>query len=213
MNQTITTISVVVKLKSVFSHHDQQQNRTNKRDDAAGRPEIRPLLVTDWQPDSQISQSSSWLVKTRHHSCRRTQRTERSEHHSGRVNSRRRDTAGRWPGGGEIEGKRWGVKRTGCNSEGCWGGEMRGLNCWCKRGHTSFFFLSHTRAHSNAHAALTSCFYPQEVIQGSGVQMKTNNGGWTYRSSLLLTASSLSQSWSSIFSSTFPLPAQLPFKY
>lgn len=91
---------------------------------------------------------------------------------------------GWWPDGGEIEGKRWGVKRTGCNTEGCWGGEMKGLNCWCKRGHTLFFFFSCT--HTNAHTALTSCFYPGEVVQGSGVQMKTNNSDWTYCSSSLL---------------------------
>ena len=47
------------------------------------------------------------------------------------------------------------------------------------------FSLSCTRTHTIAHTALTSCFYPREVIQGSGVQMKTNNSGRPYCSSSL----------------------------
>ena len=152
--------------------------------------------LRDWltasQETSRINQSrlTDWLTKgqqkeegKKKKSCRQTERNKCCERRPGRVNSRRGDTVGWWPGGGGIEGKRWGVKRTGCNTEGCWGGEMRGLNCWCKRGHTPFFFLPRAHTHAIAHTALTSCFYPREVIQGSGVQMKTNNSGRTYCSS------------------------------
>ena len=44
----------------------------------------------------------------------------------------------------------------------------------------------HTHTHTSMHSTLTSCFYPQEVILGSEVQMKMNDSPWTYCSSSFL---------------------------
>lgn len=115
--------------------------------------------LTDSQSRNQSDKSkqADWLTKgqqkEKKKSCGQTERNECCERRPGRANSRRGDTAGWWPGGGGIEGKRWGVKRAGYNTEGCWGGETRGLNCWCKRGHTPFFFLPRTHTHYRTHSA------------------------------------------------------------
>lgn len=188
----------------------------------------RPVRDTDWLSDrpadwltasqetSRISQGltdwltdwlADWLTKGQRKSCRQTERNEYCEHHPGGVNSRPGDTVGRWPGGGEIEEKRWGVKRTGCNTEGCWGGEMRCLNCWCKRGHTPFFFLSLAHVHTLTHTQRW------QAVSTHGKSFRVQGFKWKRitaagRIALLLSGSfsrSFSfQSWSSIFFRSLP---------
>lgn len=99
--------------------------------------EFQRHKLNAWTDETVRSVRAGWRKSWR----RRTGRSECWEHRPGRVNSGPGDTAGwRWQSASEIEGERWGVKGTGHNTGGCWGGESGALNCWCKQAHTLFVF-------------------------------------------------------------------------